>query len=207
MSRSACAADWMSNLPSVLLGLRASTRDSEQVSPAHLLYGGPLRLPGEFISPTPPSSLAIKASDFVQRLQHSMRDFRPAPVEFHSVGRHRSEVPSSLAACSSVFVRVDAVKRPLTRPYIGPFEVLQRSNKTYVLCRSGKPWTVSVDRLKPCFPPVMSAPQALSPSSTTSARVSSPSSSSSVPPAAPTPQPGSTSRYGRVLRHPVRYSP
>ena len=219
MAKSACAADWMSNLPLVLLGLRTSMRDSEHVSPAHLLYGGPLRLPGEFVSPSPPSSTAVRASDFVQQLQHAMRDFRPAPVDFHAAGRDRSGLPPSLAACPSVFVRVDAVKRPLSRPYIGPFEVLQRSNKTYVLCRAGKPWTVSVDRLKPCFPSVLSAPQTSSsnPSSSSSpspglsssatASVDSPSttSSSPAPPAAPTPQP--TSRYGRRLRPPARYSP
>ena len=169
MAKSARAADWMSNLPLVLLGLRTSMRDNEHVSPAHLLYGGPLRLPGEFVSPSPPNSAAVKASDFVQQLQHAMRDFRPAPVEFHAAGRDRSGLPPSLGACPSVFVRVDAVKRPLSRPYISPFEVLQRSNKTYVLRRAGKPWTVSVDRLKPCFPSVLSAPRPPSSPSTSAA--------------------------------------
>ena len=48
MSRSACAADWMLNLPLVLLGLRAATREDAPLSPAHLVYGCPLRLPGDF---------------------------------------------------------------------------------------------------------------------------------------------------------------
>ena len=164
-----------------------------------------------------------------------MRNFRPAPVEFHAAGRDRSGLPPSLGACPSVFVRVDAVKRPLSRPYLGPFEVLQRSNKTYVLRRAGKPWTVSVDRLKPCFPSVLSAPQPSSSPSTsatppdlsspstsaTSTDLSSPSPSSTPsslppvatspttfsPPAASMPQPYKTSRYGRRLRRPARYSP
>ena len=33
----------------------------------------------------------------------------------------------------------------------GPFTVLRRSAKVFVLDRSGKEWTVSIDRLKPYF--------------------------------------------------------
>ena len=215
MSKSACAADWMSNLPMVLLGLRASERDGAAVSPAHLLYGSPLRLPGEFVCPTSPSSAAVGTSDFVQQLQRSLREFRPPPVEFHSA-QVRHQIPSPLRDCRSVFVRVDAVKRPLTRPYIGPFEVLERSNKTYVLSRAGKPWTVSVDRLKPCFPPVVSAPDSSSDHhhSTTVPTTSAPPAAPSppvdhLPPAACLPQPANPSsrQDERLSRFGLRICP
>ena len=175
MSRSARASDWMSNLPLVLMGIRSSTRDDSAVSPAHLLYGGPLRLPGEFFLPD--QALAgqdVKTFDFVEQLQRSLRDFSPSPADFHS-GPSRSSVPHSLSSCRAVFVRVDAVKRPLTPPYVGPYEVLRRGEKTFVLLKSGKPWTVTVDRLKPFFLPVMSAPPCSS---------SHDSAGSSAPPAA-----------------------
>ena len=134
MSKSASASDWMLNLLLVLLGIRTSTRDNGCVSPAHLLYGGPLRLPGEFLSPGL-GSLAAKTSDFVVQLQRSIRDSLPAPAEFHSSARgQKTSVPASLATCLGVFVRVDAVKRPLTPPYVGPYRVLQRSDKTFVFC-------------------------------------------------------------------------
>ena len=222
----------MTNLPLVLLGLRSSARDDSSVTPAHLVYGAPLRLPGEFFSPAAYRPPSAKLSDFVQQLQHSMADFRPAQVEFHSLQRGRSDVPLALRASSSVFVRVDAVRRPLTPPYVGPYEVLQKNGKTFVLMRGGKPWTVSVDRLKPCFLPVISAPvPARPPASSPSPRSSSPSPRSSspsspaastrpsspsdrsrpsVPPAAPLPQPqlsAPTSRFGRRLRAPDRFSP
>ena len=210
MSRSSRASDWMQNLPWVLLGMSSSTRDDSLVSPAHLLYGAPLRLPGEFFPPSRPSIATLGASDFVARLRDSIRDMTPFPADFHQGPLKTPAVPASLSACPAVFVRVDAVKRPLTPPYIGPFEVLQREAKTFTIKRSGKPWTVSIDRLKPFFPPVMSAPSSL-PSSPTSApsppAAHRPQRSPSPAPApAPAPTPDVVTRAGRVVRPPDRYS-
>ena len=214
MSRSQSAADWMTNLPLVLLGIRTSTRDDSAISPAHLLYGAPLRLPGEFFPSQ--STLPASSSDFVVQLQTAIRDMTPFPADFNS-GPRKLSVPSSLMTCPAVFVRVDAVKRPLTPPYTGPFEVLDRGAKTFVLLRAGKPWTVSVDRLKPFFTPMMSAPSLLSRSSLPAppAAPLPPAATQCVlPPAAsptttaPAPAPTPTvTRAGRTVRPPERYSP
>ena len=48
-------------------------------------------------------------------------------------------------------MRVDAAKPPLTPPYVGPFKVLQRKEKTFQLqIRNTLDW-VSIDRLKPAY--------------------------------------------------------
>ena len=145
MAKSQRPSDWMANLPLVLLGIRSATRDDSSVSPAHLLYGCPLRLPGEFFSPGA-GSTAVRASDFVAQLQSSLQELSPFPAHHNSSSS--PSVPASLSAAPAVFVRVDAVKRPLTAPYTGPYQVLQRNEKTFVISRAGKPWTVSVNRLK-----------------------------------------------------------
>ena len=202
MSRSSRPSDWMTNLPFVLLGIRSSTRDDSAITPAHLLYGCPLRLPGEFFPGSP--ARPVPASDFVSNLQCKIRELAPFPAVFHSKpGRTLPGVPDALLSCPAAFVRVDAVKRPLTPPYTGPYQVLERNEKTFILLRAGKPWTVSVDRLKPMFLPVMSAPP---PAPTPS----SPAPSPSVPPAASLPQPTisrpAVSRFGRRLQPPDRFS-
>ena len=148
-------ADWMTHLPLVLLGLRSSLREDAATSPAKLLYGVPLRLPGQLL---PGLAESLKpSSQFVRNLQEKT----PMPTVFHS--QRQSYLPASLASCSHVFVRIDAVKPPLTRPYEGPYRVLARSLKTYTLDRLGKAWVPSVDRLKPAFyyPPL--APSSVSP--------------------------------------------
>ena len=53
-----------------------------------------------------------------------------------------------------VLVRHDGVKRPLQPPYDGPFPVLESGDKVFKILRNGLPYTVSVDRLKPCNVPL-----------------------------------------------------
>ena len=74
------------------------------------------------------------------------------PVLYHNKNRP-VHLPADLRAASHVFVRIDAVKPPLTRPYKGPLTVISRSQdlKTFTLDRAGRSWVVSVDRLKPAF--------------------------------------------------------
>ena len=88
------------------------------------------------------------------------------PFNYH--GNTSSRVPVSLASCSHVFLRVDAVRRPLTPPYEGPFEVLQRGSKTFLINKCGKSYTVSVDRLKPAATSEIVLPPPQAPSSPSS---------------------------------------
>jgi hypothetical protein len=44
------SADWYHHLPWTLLAMRAATRDDSALSPAELLYGTQLVLPGQFVS-------------------------------------------------------------------------------------------------------------------------------------------------------------
>lgn len=50
-----------------------------------------------------------------------------------------------------VFVRVDYVKKPLQHPYEGPYEVLERQDKTFDVLIAGKQQRISIDRIKPAF--------------------------------------------------------
>ena len=210
MARSASSA-WMEHLPLVLLGIWTSVRQDSFWSPSELVYVATLRLPGEFFpGPSPP----VQTSEFVTQLQTSLRDMTPFPADFHGDNKQAS-VPKSLFSCPAVFVRVDAVKKPLVQPYVGPYEVLKRGEKTFVLLKLGKPWTVSVDRLKPFFSPVMSAPQKCSSSSDSSLLATPPAAPAVVPPpAAPSvpvppqlaPVDALRTRYGRKIRNPDRYN-
>ena len=121
---------------------------TSSTSPAQLVYGSPLRLPGQLL-PDPAPLDCQPSSSFVQDLFGSIRAAVPMPVRFH--GTHRPQVPASLRSVGHVYVRVDAVTPPLSRPYVGPFPVLSRSDKVFRLLRNGKDWNVSVDRLKPAF--------------------------------------------------------
>ena len=90
------------------------------------------------------------------------RCYPSMPVLYH--GSRPSHLPASLQSSTHVYVRVDAVHPPLSRPYEGPYRVLQHGDKTFSVDKSGRPWRVSVDRLKPAF---YHADRVSSPSSST----------------------------------------
>lgn len=135
---------WIDKLPWVMLGLRTAPKEDLQSSSAELVYGEPLRVPGDFI---PQSTLPW--SPVVQRaaLLDGAKIFRPVPTTQH--GSQLSRVPVGLRSAEYVFIRHDAHRTPLRPPYDGPFRVLEQGDKHLVVDMGGKPERVSVDRVKP----------------------------------------------------------
>jgi cleavage and polyadenylation specificity factor subunit 1 len=138
-------SDWMDHLPIVMLGIRAAWREGLDASPAELLYGTALRLPGELAGET---SDFTPTTAFVRNLRTTMAALRPfVPV----LPDRPSFTPKDMLTTSHVYVRHDGVRKPLQRPYDGPFQVVQRHSKHFVIDRGGKLDTVSLDRLKPAY--------------------------------------------------------
>jgi cleavage and polyadenylation specificity factor subunit 1 len=137
---------WTDALPIVLLGMRAAFKPDLQTSAAELVYGEPIRIPGEFLlAPTTP----FDSADTIGQLRQKLRDIRPTPAS-----RHASPavfIHKDLADSSHVFLRIDAVRRPLDPPYSGPYLVLNRSEKTLTISINGRPTIVSIDRVKPAY--------------------------------------------------------
>ncbi|CAH8453126.1 unnamed protein product [Heterobilharzia americana] len=138
---------WTEALPLVLLGIRNALKVDAGCTPAELVYGTTLRLPGEFVSPSTFKHVSDRAS-YVTRLTNAMRSVRPSPIRPQTTDVF---VHPSLQKTSHVFVRHDAVRRPLEPPYDGPFKVIKRHEKFYVIERGGREDTVSIDRLKPAY--------------------------------------------------------
>ena len=139
-------ADWSENLALVLLGIRSSLKPDLGASAAELVYGTPLRLPGEFFSSA--DSTIPDPSSFLSRLRQfsqSLRPVEPRPPPSSRV----FYVPAALDDCTHVYVRVDSVHQPLATPYDGPFRVIRRADRVFELDINGSPRTVSIDRLKP----------------------------------------------------------
>ena len=141
---------WVENLPLVLLALKSQYKQDLKCSSAELTFGTTLRLPGELIDP-PPVSNVPEPLDYVKSLQNYMRThtYKPPRIPNHNEDR----LDNRLNSCTHVYVRIDAVRTPLTRPYKGPFKVLKRSPKYFTLEIKGKPDKVSIDRLKPAVIP------------------------------------------------------
>ena len=134
-----------------MLGLRSTWRPDLKASPADLVVGEPLRLPGDLVSPSP--SPLQTTSDFVDDLRSRMASLRPTQTSHH---RSRLNEPSDdplrrFRGVNFTYVRIDASKPPLVRPYSGPFEIVEKHEKYFVISRKGRHEKISVDRLKPAF--------------------------------------------------------
>jgi cleavage and polyadenylation specificity factor subunit 1 len=141
-----CHADqqWTEALPLVLLGIRTAYKEDLQASVAELVYGEPLRIPGELLTPT---AEPVDPAQLTTELRQHMVRLRPVPAARHT--SPSTFVHSDLERCTHVFLRQDATRRALEPPYSGPYRVLSRRVKTLQLLVRGRPVTVSMDRVKP----------------------------------------------------------
>lgn len=138
--------NWIDELPTVLLGMRAAVRQDTGKSAAELTFGRTLRLPGEFIEPTHEQKMD---ATFVDRLQQHLSDLAAQPTRQYS--RNNVFVHPKLEDCTHVFLRDDQVRKPLQPPYLGPYPVIKRNSKTFEITINNKKRIVSADRVKPAY--------------------------------------------------------
>lgn len=188
---------WTEVLPIVLLGIRSSWKDDVQASSAELVYGEPLRLPGQFLSPSSNHTVEDITS-FATRLAKHMADLSPRPTKWH---RNKTfYIPKDMQHCTHVFLRQDYVRKSLEPPYAGPYKVLKKTPKFYEVEVRGKSTNISLDRLKPAYVTQDSHTD----SSTTDPIDLAPPNDLSSP---STDEPVKTTRSGRRVRFPHCYRP
>ncbi|GFV97436.1 ribosomal biogenesis protein LAS1L [Trichonephila clavipes] len=137
---------WTEVLSIILLGLRASLKEDILCTPAELVFGTTIRLPGEMFDSSKPDDDVV---NFVSKFKSHMQSLHPKPPKHH--GKRPDFIHPGLLEATHVFLRRDMLRRPLQQPYDGPFKVLQRKDKVFFLDINGKRVSVSIDRCKPAF--------------------------------------------------------
>lgn len=137
--------NWMQQLPLVLLGIRTSFKEDTKHTPSELLYGENIRLPHDFSSP---SSSSSDESSLVEQLKNFFRKIPSTSLQTRKASK-TVHIPQNLHNCSQVLVRNDKVKRSLDSPYEGPYRVVKKLRKQFVIDKSGKTLSVAIDRIKP----------------------------------------------------------
>ncbi|GFR76345.1 Pol polyprotein [Elysia marginata] len=202
-------SNWFAELPMVLLGIRSSWRVDPGCSPAELVYGSTLRIPGEFLQPRD-ARTGEPDLPFLKHLQHTMRSLQPPTPRFH--GYHPVYVPASLASSDFVYVRRDSHKHPLQRPYDGPFRVLNKNDKYFTVEVKGRSETITIDRLKAAFVTQLTTCKDNTPAPAKPPLAAPPGSwpetvppASSALPSGDIPGPSTATRSGRISRRPARF--
>ena len=142
--------DWFWKLPCVLLSIRTTLKPDLGASPADLVYGEGLAVPGEILSTTPStdSQLSRQRRAALADLRVEVARFQPVPTSAHR--RPQVHLPQDLETCSHVFVRRGGVQSSLASPYLGPYRVTSRNAQNFKIAIPGRQTeTVAISRVKP----------------------------------------------------------
>uniref|UniRef100_A0A5S6Q4E0 RNA-directed DNA polymerase n=2 Tax=Trichuris muris TaxID=70415 RepID=A0A5S6Q4E0_TRIMR len=140
-------SNWAKRLPFIMLGLRAALKRDIGCSTAELVYGAALRLPGQFFEPKPVEQVDING--FADSIRRTMASLRPVPPR--ELPARPYHIDSKLQSAGNVFVRCEVSGNQLQPRYRGPFKVLSKRAKYFLLDVNGKTQSVSIDRLKPAY--------------------------------------------------------
>ena len=138
----------MQSLPTIMLGLRTRIRRETDASPADLVFGKALRIPGDF---SPFTGEEPDVWGFYNDYREYMRQLRPVPVDHR--GAIKPFVHKRVHTCTHVWMRAKPIKPTLSPSYVGPFKVMSRNfqNRTFDIQIDGAKKTVPMERLKPAF--------------------------------------------------------
>lgn len=90
--------DWSRLLPTILLGLRVTYKEDISASPAELVYGTTLKIPGEFFTK---GSSNLTETEFVTDFRRNMAMLRPSAPAHHDKSKSSSRRPCWIAVTFS----------------------------------------------------------------------------------------------------------
>ena len=134
---------WSYELPIVLLGLRSTIKGDLKATPAEMIYGTTLRLPGDMFGNIQTHE---PAEEYVKQLTMAMNNLKILPIKHHD-----KPYTYDLQKTTHVFVRDDTVRAAMKPPYDGPFQVIERKEKFFVIRKRNREEKISIDRLKPAY--------------------------------------------------------
>ena len=195
---------WYWRLPMALLAIRTTLKPDVGASPADLVYGEGLAVPGELLP-----DVIFQEDDLTQQRKRMLGGLRveverlqPKPTSAHR--QPQIHVPDDLEDATHVFVRRGGHGHPpLTLPYVGPYKVDSRTETGFKVHLPGRGIDeVALARIKPAHidvddnehgdnqtPPPQSPPDSQPPPSPQAPQ---------PPPAPPAQQPANQNRRRRT---------
>ena len=142
---------WFWRLPMALLAIRTTLKPDVGSSPAELVYGEGLAVPGELLP-----DVAFVEEDLTQQRKRMLGNLRveverlqPTPTSAHR--QPRTYLPEDLESATHVFVRRGGHGHPpLTMPYVGPYKVESQTETGFKVHLPGRGVDeVALARIKP----------------------------------------------------------
>ena len=143
---------WFWKLPMTLLALRTTIKPDIGASPADLVYGEGIAIPGQLAGPPQldDAELLRNQRSTLRNLQVEVERLQPKPTAHHR--RAQVHIPEELDNATHVLVLRGGVQPTLTAPYDGPFRVLEKGPNGFRVQFPGRGSDiVALARLKPAF--------------------------------------------------------
>ena len=122
-------------------------KDLDLSTPSDLLFGQPVRLPGEFFEPISEDAFNINSSSFAQSLSHYMQQI-PYFAPRRTNRAHYVDKVLMDFSTTHIFIKIDSHRPLLHAVYKGPFRIIQRHPKYFVVDLRTHIENISIDRLK-----------------------------------------------------------
>ena len=142
--------EWYWKLPLALLAIRTTLKPDIGASPADLVFGDALALPGDVVQTADPvdDQSRQRQAALLANLRVEVSRLQPTPTSAHRTPK--TFIPGELATATHVFVRRGGVQPSLSAPYEGPFRVVSRlPTGYYVRLSRGRTERIALNRLKP----------------------------------------------------------
>ena len=143
---------WYWKLPCSLLSIRTTLKPDVGASPADLVYGEGLAVPGELVvsSPIPDNEVTAQRQRLLDNLRLEVARIQPVPTSAHR--RPAVHLPEDLRTATHVFVQRGGVQPSMATPYVGPYRVLERRENFFkVAIPGGSDERVAIARIKPAI--------------------------------------------------------
>ena len=143
---------WFSRLPMALLSLRTTLKPDIKASPAELVYGEGLAVPGDLLPNFPDNNadLAQQQRSALSNVRLEVERLQPTQTSSHRIPN--VHIPEDLQNATHVMIRRGGVNPPMTQPYQGPFRIESRTQtgiKVHIPGRGVE--EVALARVKPAY--------------------------------------------------------
>ena len=145
---------WFWRLPCALLAIRTTLKPDVGASPADLVFGEGLAVPGEVLGSNPPNEEDEhnQRQNLLDNLRLEVARVQPKQTSAHR--RPNVHLPDELRRSSHVFVRRGGVQPSLATPYVGPYRVINRDESSFRIAIPGsQSENINVARLRPAILP------------------------------------------------------
>ena len=140
---------WSKVIPIIELCFNNAATNNSAYTPAQLVYGCSQRLPNDFIeSPSTLNNTHQRSDSTIGLFFKAMEMLRPRTVDHHNPYQPLFTF-KDLNTCQSVWVKNHTLSNKLDSVFIGPYKVLSREEKHFVLQRDSKEWIISKEFIKP----------------------------------------------------------